>query len=202
MAAGDSPTSIANLALASLGEDAINTLNPPDNNKRARILSQLYDPIRRDVLALHPWRCAKSEASLAQAKTQTLNGRNAYPLPADFIRFYNEEGATDEVWLGWRCWELMNLKNVGPCVVTRDGPPLDIQYIFDLEDCTQMDAPLVMAVANALAAKAAMPLTRDQQIKTDIDSDREGQLSAARSVSAQQASPRDWADSPLMRSRW
>ena len=197
MAAGDSPTSIANLALALLSEDPIGNIDPPDNNKRGRLARQFYDPARRAMLAAAPWREAKRQAQLAAATTApAFTYGRAYPVPADFIRWYDlpEDGGTD--------WEMMNLAGVGLCVVTDAGPALDVTYVMDLDDCTLMSPLLVMALASEIGTLMALPLARDMSLKAACEAQRDRYLSLARSVSAQQANPREWDTDVLLRSRY
>lgn len=197
MAAGDSPTGISNLALAMLGEDPIAQVDPPDNNKRGRYCAQFYDSSRRAMLAAAPWRCAKRQWQAAAATVVPGFGYNAaYPVPADYIRMYE---LPDN---GVMRWELMNLAGIGLCIVSNAGPPLDETYIFDLEDCTQMDALLVKAIAADMAVNMAWPLARDMSLKEACKADREAYLSTGRTTSAQQASPRRFDADVLLRSRW
>lgn len=201
MAANDSPTGIANLAMLAVGEDPILSLNPPDNTKRAITAEILYDNIRRQILRSAPWRCAKRPAQLAASTTKPPFGPGmAYPLPADYLRLYEmpEEG------LGYwgERYQVVNLIGVGPCIVTNWGAPLNIWYIFDLQDCTQMDADLVMCIAKGLAAALAIPLAIDLQLKNSAEQEREGLLATARTISAQEASARELDVDVLLRSRF
>jgi hypothetical protein len=197
MAAGDSPTSTSNLALAMLSEDPISNVNPPDNTKSGRLCAQFYDSSRRAMLEAAPWRCAKRQAQLAAAATVPLFTYGAaYPLPADYIRSFElpEDGGA--------VWEIMNLAGIGPCLVTNLGGPLDHTYIFDLQDCTQMSALLVKTIAADMAVNMALPLSRDLSLKQQCEADREGYISLARTASAQQASPRRLDADTMLRSRW
>lgn len=197
MAAGDSPTSISNLALAMLSEDPIANVNPPDNTKSGRLCRQFYDTSRRAMLEAAPWRCAKKQVELAASATVPLFTYNyAYPLPADWIRSFElpEDGLMR--------WEIMDVAGVGLCLLTDAGGPLEFTYIYDLQDCTMMQPLLVMTIAADMAVNMALPLSRDMTLKQACMSDREGYLSAARTASAQQASPRQFDSDRLLRSRW
>src|SRR5665213_2266376 len=179
MAAGDSPTSIANIALTEIGEDPISSLIPPDSSRAAIVAAQHYDPSRRAMLEAHPWRCAKRMTTLAAAASAPpFKYGAAYPLPADFIRLYKLD-----MDLGMP-WEIMNLAGIGPCILTNAGGPIDIEYIFDLQDCTQMTPTLVMAVAYDLAAALAIPIAHDASLVSALEAKREGRLSIARTIDA------------------
>lgn len=197
MAAGDSPTSVSNLALSMLGEDPIANVDPPDNSRAGRLCRQFYDTSRRAILQASPWREAKRQAPLAAAATSPgFTYGAAYPVPRDFIRFYElpEDGQA--------AWELMNLDGIGLCIVTDAGPPLDCTYVFDLTDCTQMSPLLIKGIAADMGANMALPLTRDMAMKTACEAARETYLSTAKTTSAQQASPRQLDADVLLSVRW
>jgi hypothetical protein len=201
MAAGDSSTSISNLALAMLGEDPIANVDPPDNSKRARLCYQFYDSSRRGMLEAHPWRCAKRQVQIAAAALAPAFAYGAaYPAPADFIRFF------DLPVNGHQRWEMMNLADIGLCIVTdmtgATGGTLDVDYVFDLRDTARMTPLLVKIIAADMAANMAWPLARDMSLKAQCESDREAYLATARTISAQQASPRRFDADVLLRSRW
>lgn len=197
MAAGDSPTSIVNMALAMLGEPPISNLSPPSPpGKAARLCAQFYDPSRRAMLRAHPFRCAKRQFQAAAAAAALPFGGTAYPVPSDYIRMYDMAPHRH------RRWEVMNLAGIGLCVVSHGGGPLDEDYIFDLVDATQMDPLLVKTVAAEVAAAIALPLTRDASLKTQAQTDRDTYLSLARTVSAQEASAREWDADVILGSRY
>ena len=195
MAAGDSDTLTANLALAMLSEDPIASVNPPDPNKRGRLCYQFIDSSRRAMLAAGQWRCAKRQFQASAAAATLPFGGTAYPVPPDYIRMYELHDHQER-------WEVMNLAGIGVCVVTRAGAPLNEDYIFDLQDYTQMDTLLVKAIAADLATWMALPLSRDSALRSSCESERDNYLSLARTVSAQQATPRQLDLGILLRSRW
>lgn len=198
MAANDSPTSICNLALGMLGEDPIDNISPPQPAIKSAILcAQFYDVSRRAMLASALWKCAKRPVQQAAAQAvPPFEYGNAYTLPADFIRPFKLQWNDDEP------YELMNLAGVGRCIVTDHGAPVDLYYIFDLQDCTEMDPLLVMAVAADLAAVLAIPLARDISLKQTAEAEREARLAIARTSDAQQNSPREWDVDVLLGSRF
>lgn len=190
MAAGDSETSIVNQALVALGEDPITSL--ADDNKRAILANLFYHPVRRSLLRSHPWNCAKKLATLAaDATAPTFDYSSRYALPSDFIRFYREDSENDmEVW-----------DVIGGYVYTHTSGALNCVYIYDLQDCTQMDAGLVQALVYALSAKLAMPLTQNSERAKLGLAQLEGEMATARFAGAQENAPREWDEDVLLRSR-
>jgi hypothetical protein len=201
MAAGDSPTSICNLALLAIGEDPIAQVNPPGTDTRAVRCNTLYDPHRRAVLRGTSWGSAKRQARLAPSLVPPpFFWVSAYPLPQDFLRLVDAPDGGAGAWRGKH--KILNLDGVGPCIVTDTADnPLNIEYIFDLQDTTQMDADLVLAIADALAAALVIPFAKELQMKRDINDDREGRLQIARTIQSQENSPPDWDVDVLLRSR-
>lgn len=202
MAAGDSPLSICNLGLLAIGEDPMVSFDPPDNTKRAILANTLYDPVRRQILRSHPWGCAKRQAQLAASTTAPpFTYAFAYPVPADWLRMFDAPD-NDPAGKWGHPREMMNLAGIGNCIVTNAGPPFNILYVFDLVDCTQMDADLVMAIGAGLADRLAIPLAVDLQLKSAAQSEREGILATARTISAQERSSPEMDIDVLLRSRW
>ena len=155
MAAGDSVVSICNIGLIALGEKPISSLNDPV--KTAILCAARYDQIRRAVLRGAPWNCGKKQTLLAASPTAPLfTYRNAFPLPADFVRMFNlpeNDQAT---------WEV-----IGNLLMTDEGAPLQTLYIFDLQDPTQFDPLLTEAIGQAIGAELARPLGRDKSLKIE-----------------------------------
>ena len=191
MAQGDSATSVANIALIALGEKPITVLS--ENNKNATLVNTRIDDVRRFVLRSHPWRCAKKQAQLAASATAPLfNWTSKYPLPADFIRFYNEDEMTE--YLG--IWEIMD----GHVYTKRQGA-LNCEYIYDLQDYAVMDAGLIHIIAYHLASEIALPITQNPSRAKEALDIMSGKLVVARHINAQEASPREWNVDVLLWSR-
>ena len=189
MAAGDSDVSICNAALAELGEDPIISL--ADNTRRAVLCNLRYSPIRRAVLRAHPWRCARKRVQLAALSTAPLFDYSyAYQKPADYIRAYDLPA--DDL----PRWEVE-----GDTLVSDITPPLDLLYIYDLQDVSRMDALLVDAIGLALAVALAMPLTQSVDKKASAKQDYEDRLAEAKTISGQEASPAEWDEDIWLRVR-
>lgn len=180
MAAGDSIVNICNIGLIAIGQDPINTL--ADRTKRAILCSLRYDQIRREVLRSHNWNCAKKRALLNASSTPPAFGYGvAYDLPADFLRFYTED---EDQAFPKPDWVIENGQ-----VLSNDDGPLEIIYIFDLQDCTKFDALLVAALGEAIGAALAKPLTQDAGEEAAALARAEGKVAAARTASSQENSP-------------
>lgn len=194
MSAGDSATSICNIALIALGEDPIKDL--AENNKRAILCNARYDDIRRFILRSHPWNFAKKQANLAADPTPPLFTWQArYAVPADFIRFYNEPEQDMAI------WNIMADDTGALFIYCNDTAPLQVIYLYDCQDPTKFDAGFVHALAYQIASELALPLTQNSERAKMGLSMMEGKLAVSRLAGAQENAPREWDEDILLRSR-
>jgi hypothetical protein len=128
----------------------------------------------------------------ASATAPLFNWTSKYPLPADFIRFYNEDQMTEYMGI----WEIMD----GHVYTKRQGA-LNCEYIYDLQDYSVMDAALIHVIAYHLASEIALPITQNPSRATAALQTMSGKLELARLVNAQEASPREWNVDVLLWSR-
>lgn len=190
MSIGDSSLGICNTALAALGEDPITSLS--DNNKRARLCNQEYDKARRAVLLRFPWSDAKKQASLAADTTAPdFDWQARYAKPSDFIRFY-AQAEVDEM----ATWQM-----IGDYIYSNDGPPLNIYYVYDLQDCTKMSPALVDAIALELVQRIGLPLTQSQSRVEKASKRFVDTLQTGQNIDSQQNAPREWDVDILLRAR-
>lgn len=194
MAAGDSQTSICNLALIALGEDPITSLS--DARKAAILCSALYDPTRRELLELQPWKFAKRQATLASSTVAPqFTYANAFPLPADFIRMYDEPEEDDPE------YEIMNVAGTGQVMMSNDDSPFQMLYVFDCQDPTAFSPLFVALLGNALAAKLAQPLIQSIDKENEMSGKVQASLDRASLSDSQQTSSREFDDDVWLKSR-
>ncbi len=190
MAAGDSSTSICNIALIALGEDPITDLS--DNTKRAILCRIRYDDIRRFVLRSHPWGCAvKQDQWAADPVGPLFTWLTRFALPSDFIRFYGESSDYDmSIW-----------KRMGDYIYTNETAPLDVLYVYDLQDATKMDAAMVHVIAYNIVTELGMAITQNpSRVQFAIDMIK-GKYDIARFIGSQENAPKEWDVDVLLRSR-
>lgn len=194
MAAGDSSTSICNIALIALGEDPIKALS--ENNKRAILCNARYDDCRRAVLRSHPWNFALKQAQLASDPTAPLfTWQYRYRTPDDFLRFFNEPEQDMSI------WNIMADDTGATFIYANDEPPFQCVYIYDCQDPTKFDSLFVQALAYNIASELAISLTQNSQRAQAGLQMMEGKLSIARLAGAQENAPREWDDDIWLRSR-
>ena len=162
-----STVSICNLALGHLGADKIDALT--EASTEARACNRFYDQTLDALLAAGPpWRFARHEAVLAEV-TGVSVGRwaHAYALPVDLIRVREvrpPNGPLSGVMLpgdltaddaGGSPYELF-----GDWLLS-DLSPATLSYIRRVDDPSKFPPLFVETLSWHLAARLAMPLTRD-----------------------------------------
>lgn len=191
MAQGDSAISVANIALVDLGEAPITSLS--DAKKNATLVNARINDIRRFVLRTHPWNAAKRQIQLAASATIPLfRWQSKYPLPADFIRFYDEDQLTQDMTL----WEVMDGH-----LYTNVAGVLDCEYIFDLQDYTKMDPALIHVIAYNIVSELGLAITQNPSRVTLALSVMQAKYDIARFINAQERSPKEWDVDVLLRAR-
>lgn len=192
MSAGDSPTSICNIALIALGEDPVGDLN--ENSKNAILCKARYDDIRRGLLESHPWPFAMRQAQWAEDPVAPLfHWGHRYRVPNDFIRFYGQ--SQDKYDLA--TWVIME-----GFLYTNDTAPLDVLYIFDQADATRFSPLFVHTLAYEIASQLGITITQNTSRVEVALKIFEGKLSVARFSQSQQRSPTEWDVDVLLRSRY
>lgn len=191
MAAGDSSTSICNIALIALGEDPITDL--AENSKRAILCKARYDDIRRFVLRTHIWNFSKKQAQIAADPVVPLfDWQNRYALPVDFIRFYKEGGDQGDLAI----WNVMN-----GFIYANTSGALDVNYIYDVQDPTLFDTTFVHVLAYNITSELGIALTQNTQRVQLALQQMAGKNDIARFAGAQENAPREWDVDILLRSR-
>ncbi|TPJ70461.1 hypothetical protein [Mesorhizobium sp. B2-6-7] len=147
------PVDIANMALATLDEAPIDSLD--QDIKAARLLNLHYDLTREAELTKYAWVFAILTASVVGSDTGsgdcTLNW--AYELPADCLRPLplTYDGEPNGVPISWR--------QEADIIYSDQSGPRIIHYVANLTDPNDWDALFTDVLVAALAVKIAHPLT-------------------------------------------
>ncbi len=191
MAQGDSIVGICNAALIALGEDLIVALT--DNTKRAILCAARYDPVRRMLLRSHPWNFAKAQANLAAAVSAPLfDWDYGYPLPADFIRVFDESSDQNDQ---------PHFEVIGTQIFSDDAPPFGLIYVADEQDPTVFDAAFVQLLGLELAAELCEPLTQSTDKMRTLSPRLEEWRAKAQLVTSQEGSSKEWDEDLWLRAR-
>ena len=170
----DEAVGIANMALTMLGEEPILALN--EDSKPARFCNTNYDNVRKQVLRAGRWNCATKRATLAQLADDPVWGfTRQFQLPSDFLRLNESQEPKEK-------WRIQGRKYL------TDLSTVQIAYVFDLEDVTEMDNNLQDAIAAKLAAEICVALTGNRELMRDITAVYRDKLAEARYQDAQEGS--------------
>ena len=157
-------TSIANLALAHLGQNQIMSLT--DDSATARFCAIYYPQSRDEVLASHPWTFALKRANLSRLSTSPVSQWDyQFQLPADCIRVMQMNG------FGW--WQAEGQWVVEGRVILTDDQTASIKYIYRITDAAQFTPLFVEAVSVKLASRLAVPLAGDKSMMQSLLSEYE-----------------------------
>lgn len=152
-----SETEICNIALGEIGHQRIMSLDDP--TPQARYLKTFYAPTRDELLRLHPWNFATTRATLSRPTPAPAFGwRYAYGLPSDFIRLRQLNK--------FEAWEPATTHEIESGALLTDEEEAHVRYIFRQEDVAKFDPLFVRALAIALAAQVAKPITGDEDMAT------------------------------------
>ena len=145
----DSVTEIASVALLSLGQDAINSID--DQNDRARLAKGLWPMVLDDELSLHRWKVARKRASLArEAATPAFGWAYQYALPADCLRVLSMANDVEH--------------EIEGALLLTDNTSADIIYLYRNETVGAYGPGLTSALVARLAAELAMPITKKDSL--------------------------------------
>ncbi len=146
-----SKVEIANRALQLIGAKRIVSLT--EDSRNARAANAAYEPVKRAELRKHPWCFATKRKQLPASATEPIFTRaNSFPLPSDFIRLLPPDPETNFNDMDW----IIEGRNI----ITNDGAPLDVRYIYDVTDPNEMDVLFREALAAKLAEQLCEEITQ------------------------------------------
>jgi len=171
-----SSTDIANLALGLIDEAPIDNLE--QDNRSARLVKLHYDDVRKAEITKHIWTFALATSSLTGTDSGEEGLSWSYTIPADCLRPLplTYDGEPDGIPISW---EVRGTK-----IYTDQESPRILHYIKDVTDTTLWDATFRDVVIAALAAKIALPLTKNAGIVQLAEAAYQKALSEALRVNA------------------
>ncbi|MBA1364044.1 hypothetical protein [Burkholderia gladioli] len=190
--------SICNRALTKLGANRITSLD--DNVKGARVMSSMYDSVRRAEIRSHRWSFALARTSLPALSAAPAWGfKLQYQLPADFLRLDQLEMIF--AWFGdlYR-WSSANFDTAlyaveGGKILTNLPAPLNVRYARDINDPNLFDATFEESLACKLAIEACEDLTQSSTKKGDVKAEYDDAIKSAIRVNAIERPPQQLAES-------
>lgn len=184
-----SQVGIVNLALTQIGSARIASMT--EDSEQARKANAVYDLIRDEVMAAHPWNFAIYRDSLAVLDdTPEFDYDYQFLLPSDCLRVLGTDTAEDD------------FKVAGPNILYNDDS-INIKYIKRITDTTKYSPGFNMALAGRLAAELAYPIADSRTLSEEMFKMYLDKLKIAKSQDAQEGYPgyqddhadsNDWLD--------
>lgn len=195
---------IANRALFKVGSEPIVSFT--DNCKAARLVNQIWDSLRRDELADHPWSFSIKRASLPALLAAPVYGfKYQYQKPSDALRIV--ELGDEWVWTGFATMTQYNSNRPrlyvmeGDKIQTDHAAPLNLRYVFDETNTGNWAPQFVEAFACRLAIELCVPLTESDSRTERLRGEYEGIVRKAMSTNAIENGPLVLADNSWMLAR-
>lgn len=192
---------IVNRALFKLGALPIASLG--DNNKQARIMSGLWDTVRKAELRRHLWSFALRRTTLPALSSAPAWGyAAAFQLPSDFLRLAQvndlliSPSETD-----YRTFDDSPYAIEGSVLLTSFPAPLKIRYVADVADPGAFDSLFVEALAAKLAYEACEGITQANEKKSTAADDYKAAIRAASMATALEKPSQGFADDAWMTTR-
>jgi hypothetical protein len=196
-----SQVEICNRALTKIGGARITSL--ADACKGARVMSALWDTVRRAELRKRFWSFALRRASLASLGTAPGWGfALAYQLPSDFLRLvqvsdvYIVPGLTDYREGDDSAYAIEGLK-----LCTDFPAPLKMRYVADVTDPGAFDALFVEVLSSKLAYEACYDITQSNQGREAAAQDYKMAVVEAARANAIEKPPQGFPDDSWMLGR-
>lgn len=192
MSSVTSETQIANMALNRLGVEPISSLN--DNTKRAKVLKNLFDITRNNVLEAAPWNFAMQRVILTPlASAPLFDFSNKFSLPSDVLRVWSvtSGGSTSGSSGVKHPYDLYRLDPEIDYRVEGNDLVSDISkayviYIKEISDVTLFSPGFVKAFYLTLAAEASYSIIQNTTEKNSLIEEAEFYISRAASVNSQE----------------
>lgn len=166
-----SVVSICNLALSNVGKDNISDLG--EASAEAKACKQFYEHVRDVLLQGYPWRFAGKTASLAEVSNDKPGEWGyAYSRPIDClkIRWVRPEYSLVEPFphaAGSPQVEWGHQYESDGGLIYCGLTPAFLRYTYRLTDTTKFSPLFIEALSWHLAARLAMPMTRDPKVRAD-----------------------------------
>lgn len=185
---------ICNRALIKLGPKTITTLT--DNTTPARVLSGLWDTVRKAELSKRYWNFALQRTSLAALGTTPSWGfANQYQLPNDYLKLvmvndtYVAPGLTD-----YRTQDDSPYAIEGSALLTNFGAPLKLRYVRDITDPAAFHPLFVEVMAAKLAYEACYAITQSNTGRQQAAQDYKDAVKEAAQANALDKPPQGLVD--------
>jgi hypothetical protein len=161
---------ICNLALDHIGQGAITSIEPPSTKEEA-IMARWYDIVRRVCLREYVWNFARRRTVLAaDTEVPAFDYTTQFLLPVDCLRVLSLGGVQGS-------YPISDFDINGRYIFTNNQlnsssatGALNLRYISDVTDVTQMDSLFINIFAMRLALRVAYKFSIKPGLVTQVNS--------------------------------
>lgn len=170
---------IINRALTKIGDQRISSRE--DSNNRARIMDEIYEGVRDELLRECPWNFAIRRDTLsASTTTPVYQWSTAFPVPADLLYMVSTESNSA-------------YRLEGNQILSNQTNSLNITYVRRMTDTTKFDTGFAELLASKLALEAAPNITANLALSDRLFQSYNLALVRAKKFDGQEDDPREWA---------
>lgn len=169
---------IINRALAKIGDQRITSR--ADNNNRARLMDDLYESVRDELLRESPWNFAVKRTTLtATPDAPVYQWETAFPVPADILYMVSTENNSA-------------YRLEGNEILSNQTNSLKITYIRRVTDPTEFDTGFAETLSAKLAYEGASNIAADPVLQDRLFRDYNLTFIRAKKTDGQEDDPREW----------
>ena len=188
-------TDVINVALRRIGATPIVSLS--DGSESANAVGDIYEELRDDLLASHPWNFATKREGLAQSATAPgFEFDHAYPLPSDWLRTISVHD--NDAGHGTILYRMEQVNSQRAIVTSSDE--VWLRYVSRVTDPNLMTPDFRSALAFVLARDLSIPLASSNTLHEQMERMASRMIAKARSADAMGGFPElrprgSWASS-------
>lgn len=191
MARVNTKTGVANLAITLNKGNPVTSIEPPDRgSKIAKAAAQWYDDARREALAQTIWDFAIKRVQLSASTAPEFGWSTKFQLPSDYIRIATIGDEANPLTADQYTIE-------DGFILCNEEAPLNIRYVYDVEDITKFSPQFLTAFAKKLASYLSHAITGSLNMAAGLSEMAGDDMVNAKSLDAQQSPP-----IKTTRSRW
>lgn len=172
-------TDVINVGLRKVGAERIT--NRGDGSKSASVADDIYDELRDELLASHPWNFAILRVKLAKVTTAPVfEYDNAFAFPSDWLRtvsVHNNDA-------GSGTFDYRSEFQGSQRVIVTSSDDVWMRYVYGVTDPNFMAPKFRTALEFALARDFSIPLGSSGTMYDKYEKKAESKLAAARSQDA------------------
>lgn len=173
-------TEVINHALRMIGGQRITDVT--DGSKNANAASDIYELVRDELLASHPWNFAGERVELARSATAPAFGfQYKYALPADWLRTISVHD--NDAGVG----TLYHKEEGG--FIFADSENVYMRYVKRVTDANAMTADFRRAWSSALARDLAVPVANSNTLQEKMEKQATRDKARAQSTDALAGTP-------------